>query len=57
MTKFKLIVSYNRDAAEKIGESLFHEEDAYSSYYLDWLGRKMVADNKDLVYNVYSFKE
>lgn len=57
MKQFKLLVSYNRDAAEKMGTSFFHEENACSACYLEWLGRKMVAENKDLVYSVYSYNE
>jgi len=57
MANFKLLVTYKRDAAEILGESLFHEENSYSSYYLEWLGRKIVSENKSLNYSVYSYNE
>ena len=53
MKKYKLIITYNRDQAEKRGGALYLEKDSYNPEYLRFIAECAISKNSDLQYNIY----
>ena len=53
MKKYKLVITYKREQAEKRGDALHLEECSYNPEYLRSLGECAISKNSDLQYNVY----
>ena len=53
MKKYKLVITYKREQAEKRGGALYFEENSYNPEYLRCLGECAISKNSDLQYNIY----
>ena len=53
MKKYKLVITYKREHAEKRGDALYLEECSYNPEYLRLLGECAISKNSDLQYNIY----
>jgi len=52
MKKYKLVITYKREHAEKRGGALCLEKDSYNPEYLRLIAECAISKNSDLQYNI-----
>ena len=53
MKRYKLVITYKREQAEKRGDALYLEKDSYNPEYLRLIAECAISKNSDLQYNIY----
>ena len=53
MKKYKLVITYKREHAEKRVDALHLEECSYNPEYLRLIAECAISKNSDLQYNIY----
>ena len=53
MKKYKLVITYKREQAEKRGDALYLEKDSYNPEYLRIIAERAISKNSDLQYKIY----
>ena len=53
MKKYKLVITYKRDQAEKRGGALCLEKDSYNPEYLRLIAERAISKNSELQYKIY----
>lgn len=53
MKKYKLVITYKREQAEKLVGALFLEKNSYNPEYLRMFAEITISKNSDLQYNIY----